>query len=90
MLNSNIGARIKQLRERKGWTQEQLAEASGLHRVTIARYETTENGMTLDSASRLAKALGVTVDALNTRGGANDESAPEVLQYKGHHDHAEH
>lgn len=62
---------IKALREAKGMTQVQLAEAAGIHRVTIARYETTDIGMTVDSAQRIANALGCTVDELLGK----DESA---------------
>lgn len=58
----NVGNIIKTRREAKGWTQEQLAEATGIHRVTIARYETVNGGMTLESAQRLASALGCKVD----------------------------
>lgn len=61
---SNIGANIKARREAKGWTQEILSEVTGIHRVTIAKYETTDRGMTLDSATRIAKALGCTIDDL--------------------------
>ena len=55
---------IKALREAKGMTQTQLADATGLNRVTIARYETTDCGMTVDSAGKIAEALGCTIDAL--------------------------
>lgn len=64
---SNIGATIKAKREAKGLTQEALALATGIHRVTIAKYESTNCGMTLDSATRLAKALGCRVDDLIER-----------------------
>ena len=55
---------IKAIRESKGLTQEQLAEISGIHRVTIAKYESTDCGMTVDSAQRLANALDCTIDEL--------------------------
>ena len=56
--------KIKALRESKGLTQVQLSEQTGINRVTIARYETSDSGMTIDSAKRLAEALGCTVDEL--------------------------
>ena len=55
---------IKAIRESKGLTQEQLSEISGIHRVTIAKYESTDCGMTVDSAQRLANALDCTIDDL--------------------------
>ena len=72
MLNGNTGARIKELRTKKGLTQEGLAEATGLHRVTIARYESEGRNMTLDSASRIAQALGVSIDSLGHKQGGHD------------------
>lgn len=61
---SNIGANIKARREAKGWTQEVLSKLTGIHRVTIAKYESTNCGMTLESATRIAAALGCTIDDL--------------------------
>ena len=68
MLTSNTyKARIKALREARGMTQDELAAASGVHRVTIAKYETTDGGMTIDTAAKLAAALGCTIDELYER-----------------------
>ena len=55
---------IQMLRKGKGWTQERLAEVSGVHRVMIANYESNGKGMTLETANKLAQALGCTVDDL--------------------------
>lgn len=63
--------KIKVLREVKQMTQDELSEASGVHRVTIARYETTDCGMTVYNAKRIADALGCTVDDL-----LGDETTP--------------
>lgn len=52
---------IQMLRKEKGWTQEHLAEVSGVHRVLIANYESKGKGMTLATANKLAQALGCTV-----------------------------
>lgn len=40
--NTIIGLRIKQIREEKGMTQEELANALGLNKSTIQRYETAK------------------------------------------------
>ena len=40
--NAIIGARIKQVREEKGMTQEELARELGLNKSTIQRYETAK------------------------------------------------
>jgi transcriptional regulator with XRE-family HTH domain len=55
---------LKTLRKQAGMTQAQLAEASGLNRVTIARYELGTIVPNFDSAVKLAKALGVTLEQL--------------------------
>lgn len=55
---------IAKLRKAKGWTQETLADESGVHRVLIARYEKTGMNMTIKTAEKLATALGCTIDEL--------------------------
>ena len=55
-----------------------MAEATGIHRVTIAKYESTDCGMTVDSATRLAEALGCTVDELLT----TEKARPEKVVNK--------
>ena len=47
-----------------------LAEITGIHRVTIARYETTDAGMTVKNLKKLASALGCTVEDLMKEKGA--------------------
>lgn len=54
-----IGDRIKELREAKNWTQDDLSEAAGIHRVTIAKYEAGKVEPKSTSLGRLASALGV-------------------------------
>ena len=59
-----FGENLAALRKMRQMTQDELAQATGLHRVTIARYEISDRGMTLDSAMRIASALGCTVEDL--------------------------
>jgi transcriptional regulator with XRE-family HTH domain len=56
--------RIKDLRSRRGYSQEELAERSGLSLRTIQRIENDETEPRGDSLTRLAAALDVTVDEL--------------------------
>ncbi len=55
---------LRRYRKERGWTQEQLAERSGIPRPNISKYETGERDPRAETASKLARALGVTVDEL--------------------------
>ena len=64
MNNSNLAQRIKELRNRKGITQELLAEESGLSLRTIQRIENNETIPRGDSLKRLAIALQTSPDEI--------------------------
>ncbi len=65
MAKTQIGKRVRQLREAKGLTQEALAAKSGLHRVYLAQLEIGRNqNPQLETLQRLAKALGVSLAEL--------------------------
>lgn len=55
---------IKVLRLKKGWSQTQLAERAGLSQTTISTLENRTNRPDAVTLNQVAKALGVTVDAL--------------------------
>ena len=59
-----MGAKIKALRRYKGLTQQQLADACGIHRITLARIEHGGYSPSVDVAAKIAVALGVTIDEL--------------------------
>jgi|SoiMethySBSTD1v2_1073268.scaffolds.fasta_scaffold25940_11 transcriptional regulator with XRE-family HTH domain len=59
-----MAAKLKALRERRGLTQEQLSEKSGVSRTYLARLETGRQDPTLSTLEKLAKALGVKVGRL--------------------------
>lgn len=65
-----VGERIRTARQHRGWTQVELAEASGLSGNYIARLERGELGASLFVASRIAEALGTTIDKLIAAPGA--------------------
>jgi transcriptional regulator with XRE-family HTH domain len=50
--------RLKELRSKAGLSREQLAEGSGLARGTVRDYEQGKRKPTLESAVKLASALG--------------------------------
>ena len=54
-----VGQRIKAIRQRKGITQDQLADMTGLNRVHLYRLETGRQSMTLRTLKLIADTLGV-------------------------------
>ena len=59
-----LGARIRDIRERKVWIQRDLAKAAGLPVRTIGRIERGEVDVRLSTLTRIAKALGASLKDL--------------------------
>lgn len=60
----HFGDKVRELRIKKGMSQEQLAEVSGLHRTYISSLELGKRNVSLINIHALAKALGVSPDKL--------------------------
>lgn len=57
--------RLKQFREEKGWTQDQLARESGVSRVTICMLENGKmQSSKTDTLTKIADALGAKVTSV--------------------------
>lgn len=56
--------KLRTLRKNKNLTQKELSYRSGVHRVSIARYEKGKISPNTDTAAKLARALGCTIDEL--------------------------
>jgi transcriptional regulator with XRE-family HTH domain len=63
-----VGEAIRRVRTAKGWTQVDLAEASGLSSNYVARLERGEVGPSLFVAQRICDALDTDLDALTGTG----------------------
>lgn len=67
-MDSNPGQRIRELREARGWTQQELESASGVNKATLHSWESGRNAMHFewlkhrDAATAIASALGVPVE----------------------------
>jgi len=59
-----FGKNMARFRKEKGLTQEDLVKRSGVAVSQIRRYEADKSSPTLDVVTRLAKALGVSIDEL--------------------------
>lgn len=65
--NKEIGQRLKLLRQEKGMTQQELAEALGMTQPNVSAIERGARGATLHQVIRFAKALGASTDEVLLR-----------------------
>ena len=59
-----FGERLRQVRSKKGISQEKLAERAGLHRTYVSSVERGERNISLVNIEKLAEALGVSLKDL--------------------------
>jgi transcriptional regulator with XRE-family HTH domain len=81
--DDTVGARIRAARLARGLTQAALGAAVGVSRSAVAQWETERAGQIRGNLSRIAGALGVSVEHLlhGTQGGAagpGPENATEL------------
>lgn len=73
-----LGQRVKEIRERKGWFQQDLADRLGaagypMNRVTVAKVEAGKRGVTVDDLLALAAVLNVSPVRLMLPDAAGEE-----------------
>ena len=68
-----VGQRIRQGRERAGWTQEDLAEAMGVSRQAVSKWEADRARPTAEKLERLSEALDIPPEAWTV---PEEETAP--------------
>jgi len=91
-LKVKLGKRIKELRKKRGYSQEQLAEKLGIAQNTLSKIETGENFLTADTLENLARVLNVTPNELfefehhNSQKNLTDEIIGYVTQIKKDND----
>ncbi|MDO5116556.1 MAG: helix-turn-helix transcriptional regulator [Synergistaceae bacterium] len=71
---------LKHYREEKGLTQSALAEMVGISRFSIMDYENCSKSPTLETARKIASALGVELDFLD---GSKNPTPPLPEQEQG-------
>jgi transcriptional regulator with XRE-family HTH domain len=74
---AQIGARIKDVRQERGWTQDHLAQAVGVSRSAVAQWETGRAGQITGNLTRIASSLEVGVEYLMH---GNDKRAPSEIR----------
>jgi len=63
-IQRQLGERIRKMRARKGWSQEEFADIAGLHRTYIGAVERGEKNLTVSTLLTLAKTLDTSVAQL--------------------------
>lgn len=59
-----FGKRVRDLRQQKSLSQEELADVAGMHRTYIGSIERGEQNVSIDNIARLAKALKMKISDL--------------------------
>jgi len=54
-----FGKKVRELREKRGWSQEKLAEIADLHRNYVGNVERGEQNISIDNIEKIAHALGI-------------------------------
>ena len=60
----HFAKRVRECRAQRGWSQDDLAAASGLHRTYIGPVERAEHSITLDSVEKIARAFKVSISEM--------------------------
>lgn len=63
-IRHQLGEAIRTLRTQKGWSQEQFAEVTGLHRTYVSAIERGTRNVSLDNIARVSAALRMPVSEL--------------------------
>jgi len=71
---------LTQLRERHGYTQEELADALGVSRQHIAKIERGEADLKLAQASQCAKLFDISVDNISTGEMPTESTLPQAVK----------
>lgn len=73
----SLGKRIKELRDKKGWSQDTLGERVGMNRANVSNYERDRNkDIPSETLKKFADVFGVTTDYL--LGKSESSESPET------------
>ncbi|GIO67874.1 helix-turn-helix transcriptional regulator [Paenibacillus sp. FSL M7-1455] len=81
----NHGNRIAELRDQRGWTQEELAQSIGITRAALSHYEKNRRKPDFEILTKLADKFEVSIDYLIGRTNQPKlEMDPEVREFVDH------
>lgn len=80
--NAELGKRVRDTRDEKGYSCSDIAEKTGLSDTFIYQVERGEKGISAENLGKLSEALGVSVDYL-IFGNVNRDSNDEFLKLFG-------
>jgi len=63
-IQQHVGARVRQLRLKKTWSQDLFADKSGLNRAHVGEIERGESNVTIQTLKIIADTLGTTISEL--------------------------
>lgn len=63
-IRTRFGLRVRQLRNERGWSQEDFADRAGIHRTYVGSIERGEQNISLVNIEKLAGTLGVSLAEL--------------------------
>ena len=64
VIQKTLGTRIRELRLKRGWSQEQFADICDIHRSHMGEIERGETNLTLSTMLVIAQKLDTTISAL--------------------------
>jgi len=77
MADMNFSERLKKEREKKGWSQAELAEKIHVSRQSVSKWETGKNYPSIEVIIDLSDLFGITIDELLR---SDDELKQKVIQ----------
>ena len=78
-----LGHRIRELRQKKGFSQESFADHCGLHRTYMGGIERGERNVTIQTVLTMAKGLGITMSELLSGIEKQVEPSKHTSKHKG-------
>jgi len=63
-IQKTLGSRIRELRTKKGWSQEEFADHCGIHRSHMGEIERGETNLTLSTLLVITHKLEITISSL--------------------------